>query len=85
MRLDHLSEQEMNVLSKKGVFDGKKLRVLPFCEDYVYGKYKRVSFKLIVHNTKGILNYSFGCLGSFKRRVSLGKCNYLLTFIDDYS
>ena len=39
MRLGHLSEKGMNVLSNKGVFDEKKLRVLPFFEDCVYGKH----------------------------------------------
>ena len=57
MRLGHLSEQGMNVLSKKGVFGGKKLGALPFCEDCVYGKNKWVSFKPTVHNTKGTLDY----------------------------
>ena len=39
MRLRHLSEQGMNILSKKRVFFGKKLGALPFCEDCVYGKH----------------------------------------------
>ena len=55
MRLDHMSEKGMNVLSKKG-FCEKKLGTFSFCEDCVFWKHKRVSFKPIVHNTKGVLD-----------------------------
>ena len=75
----------MNVLSKKGVFGGKKLGALQFCEDCVYGKHKQVSFKLAIHNTKRILDYIHSDLWGPSRKVSLGGCSYLLTFIDDYS
>ena len=73
------------MLSKKGVFGGKKLGALPFCEDCFYGKHKWVSFKPVVHNTKGILNYVHSDLWGPSRKVSLGGCTYLLTFVDDYS
>ena len=66
MRLEHLSEQGMKMLSKKGVFGGKKLRVLLFSKYCVYGKHKRVSFKLVIDNTKGVLVYVHS-LGSFKK------------------
>ena len=59
--------------------------MLPFCEDCVYGKHKRVSFKPTVHNTKGILDYIHSDLWGPSRKVSLGERNYLFMFIEDYS
>ena len=77
----HMSKQAMNVLNKKGFFGGKKLSL---CDDCVFGKHKRVSFKSAVHCTKGVLDYIHSDLWGPSRRVSLGGCNYLLTFIADY-
>ena len=52
LRLDHMGERGMYELSKQGLIDGKKFGNLGFCEQCVYGKHKRVSFKPTIHNTK---------------------------------
>ena len=44
-----------------------------------------MSFKLAIHNTKGILDYIHSDLLGQSRKTSLSGCNYLLTLIDDYS
>ena len=85
MRLGHMGEHGMNELCKQGLLGGKKLGNLAFCEQCVYGKHKRVSFKSAVHNTKGILDYVHSDLWGPSRKTSIGGSNYLLTFIDDYS
>ena len=85
LRLGHMGERGMYELSKQGLFDGKKLGNLGFCEQRVYGKHKRVSFKPAIHNTKGILDYIHSLLRAPSRKPSLSGCNYFLTFIDDFS
>lgn len=52
-----MSEHEMKELSKQRAFDGKRFDTISFCEQCVYVKYRRVSFKPAVHNTTGILDY----------------------------
>ena len=81
-----MSEQETNVLccARRESYVERSFGVLPFWEDCVHGKYKRVSFKHFVHNTKGILDYVHSDLWGPSRKVSLGGCSYLRTFIDDY-
>ena len=70
LRLGHMVERGMFKLSKQGLFDGKRFRNLGFCEQYVYGKHKKVSFKPAIHNTKGILDYIHSDLwGAFKKAL----------------
>ena len=38
MRLDHMSERGMNILSKHGLLYGKHIVPLDFCEHCVFGK-----------------------------------------------
>ena len=52
-----MGERGMYELSKQGLIDGKKFRNLKFCEQCVYGKHKRISFKPDIHNTKEIPDY----------------------------
>ena len=75
----------MYELSKQDLFDSKTFRNLGFCEQCVYVKHKRVSFKLAIHNTKGILDNIHFDLWGPSRKSSLSDCNYLLTFSDDFS
>ena len=74
----------MQELSKQGLFGGKKLGNLDFCEHCVYGKHKKVSFKPTIHNTKRILDYIHSDLWGPSRKTLFGGCNYLLMFINDY-
>ena len=75
----------MYELSKQDLCDGKKFRSLGFCEQCVYGKHKKVSFKPAINNTKGILDYIHSDLWGSLKKPSLSGCNYLVTFIDEFS
>ncbi|GAV82842.1 gag_pre-integrs domain-containing protein [Cephalotus follicularis] len=57
MRLGHMSEIWLQILSKKGLLTGVKSGKLDFCEHCVYGKQCRVKFSTTIHKTKGILDY----------------------------
>ncbi|GJX75491.1 transposable element [Tanacetum coccineum] len=57
MRLGHMSEKGMVILSKRGLLDNHKVANLEFCEHCVMGKQKRVSFSKAIHQTKGTLDY----------------------------
>ena len=85
LTLGHMGEWCMHELCKQRLFDDKKFGNLEFCEQCVYGKHKRVSFKPAIHNTKGILDYVNFDLWGPSRKTSLGGGNYLLTFINDFS
>ena len=63
----------------------KSSGTMGFYEQCVYRKHKRVSFKPAIHNTKGILDYIHSDLWGPLRKLSLSGCNYLVTFIDDFS
>lgn len=57
MRLGHMDERGMTVLSKQGLLGGQKIVKLNFYEDCVFGKQRRVKFSTAVHKTKGTLDY----------------------------
>ncbi|KAK3043650.1 hypothetical protein RJ639_000066 [Escallonia herrerae] len=52
MRLGHMSERGMDVLSEQGLLGSKKIGKLDFCEHCVFGKQYRVKFSRAVHTTK---------------------------------
>ncbi|KAG8473109.1 hypothetical protein CXB51_035075 [Gossypium anomalum] len=85
MRLEHMSENYMVELSKRGLLDGQGIRKLNFCEHCVFGKQKRVRFTRGIHNTKGTLEYIHSDLWRTSKVPSRGGANYMLTFIDDFS
>ncbi|KAK2979453.1 hypothetical protein RJ640_015082 [Escallonia rubra] len=53
MRLGHMSEICMDVLSKQGLLGSKKTEKLDFCEHCVFEKQCMVKFSRAVHTTKG--------------------------------
>ncbi|KAK2970709.1 hypothetical protein RJ640_015134 [Escallonia rubra] len=52
MRLEHMRERGMDVLSKQGLLGSKKIGKLDFCEHCVFGKQCKVKFNRAVHTTK---------------------------------
>ncbi|KAG7532793.1 Reverse transcriptase RNA-dependent DNA polymerase [Arabidopsis thaliana x Arabidopsis arenosa] len=85
-RLGHMSQKNMNVLVNKGLLDKKKVSTLELCEDCVYGRAKRVGFNIAHHNTKERLEYVHSDLwGAPSVPLSLSKCQYFISFIDDYT
>ena len=56
MRLGHMSEAGMTILSKRGLLCNK-VGKLDFCEHCVYRKQTKVKFSTAIHRTKGIVDY----------------------------
>ena len=78
-----MSEKGMHLLHKRGYLND--IGKLEFCEHCVFGKQKRVSFSLSTHYTKGILDYIRFDLWGRAPHSSIGGCDYMITFIDDFS
>jgi GAG-pre-integrase domain len=57
MRLGHMSEWRMIILSKRGLLYGQCISSVEFYEHCVFDKQKRLSFSMIIHRTKKILDY----------------------------
>jgi 5'-3' exoribonuclease 2 len=85
MRLGHMSELGLAVLSKRGLLDGHSISKLDFCEHCVFGKHKSVKFNTATHSSKGILDYVHYDLWGPSRKPPLGGVRYMLTIIDDHS
>ena len=85
MRLGHMSEKGMTILSKKGCLGSAGTGKLEFCEHCVLGKQKKVSFSTAKHRTQGIVDYIHSDLWGPLRVPSFGGKRYMLTFIDDFS
>ena len=92
MRLGHMSEKGMTILSKKGCLGSAGVGKLEFYEHCALGKQKKVSFSTAKHRTQGILDYiHFDLWGpsripSFPSRIpSFRGKHYMLTFVDDFS
>ncbi|KAG7597916.1 Reverse transcriptase RNA-dependent DNA polymerase [Arabidopsis suecica] len=85
-RLGHMSQKNMNLLLKNGFLDKKKVSTLETCEDCIYGRAKRIGINLAQHDTKEKLEYVHSDLwGAPSVPLSLGKCQYFISFIDDYT
>ncbi|KAK2992057.1 hypothetical protein RJ640_016987 [Escallonia rubra] len=54
MRLGHMNERGMDVLSKQGLFGSKKIGKLDFCEHCVFRKQCMVKFSRADHTTKEV-------------------------------
>ena len=85
MRLGHMSEKGLTLLSKRGLLCGQSTGKMDFCEHCVFGKQKRLSFGTGIHKTKGSLDYIHSDLWGPAQVPSKGGARYLLTFIDDFS
>ena len=85
MRLGHMSEKGMHLLSKQGILGNQGIDKLEFCEHCVFGKQKRVSFSTATHRTKGILDYIHSDLWGLSKVPSYGGRRYMMTIIDDFS
>ncbi|KAL1540759.1 Retrovirus-related Pol polyprotein from transposon TNT 1-94 [Salvia divinorum] len=86
MRLGHMGERGMQILSRRDFLSGHKVQNLEFCEHCVFGKLHRSKFpKKGVHRTKGTLDYiHMDCWGP-SRVESIGGHKYFVSMIDDYS
>nr|GEW12052.1 retrovirus-related Pol polyprotein from transposon TNT 1-94 [Tanacetum cinerariifolium] len=75
--LGHMGEKGMKNLAKKGLI---KVSCNPnFCEHYVFGKQKRVSFSPGIHRTRDALDYIHSDLRGPSPVTSRGGKRYMLT------
>ena len=84
LRLGHMSVKGLKELEKQGVLEKDKIEELNFCEDCVYGKSTRNSFKHSTTKSIGILDYIHFDLWGPVQTSSLGGNSYFLSVIDDY-
>ena len=84
MRLGHMGERGMQLLSKQGLLCGHKTKSLEFCEHCVFGKLHRKSFRKAIHRTKGTLDYIHSDCWGPSRVESLKSHRYFVSMIDDY-
>jgi transposase InsO family protein len=85
MRLGHMGERGLQILSKEDLLGGHKIKSLEFCEHCVFGKLHRSKFPKAVHRTKGTLDYIHSDCWGPSRVESLGGHRYFMSVIDDYS
>ena len=70
---------------KQGLLKGVKTCKLDFCEHCVLGKQTRVKFGIVVHQTKGILDYVHSDVWGLTKTASLSGKHWFVTSFDDYS
>ena len=85
MRLGHLGERNMFELHKMNLLKGVKSYKLGFCKYYLYGKQRRVIFKVASHTSKGVLNYVHSDVWGLVAVPSNEGAHYFVSFIDDFS
>ena len=85
MRLGHMSEKGLKVLSSKGLLGDQGIEKLEFCEHCIFGKQKHVSFSSATHRTNGVLDYIHSDLWGPSRAPSFTGKRYMMTLIDDHS
>jgi len=61
VRLGHISERGMTILSKRVLLCGQSTSSLEFCEHCVFGKQKRLSFSTAIHRTFQIFGNLLVC------------------------
>ncbi|XP_070015271.1 uncharacterized mitochondrial protein AtMg00300-like [Nicotiana sylvestris] len=86
LRLGHMSDNELSLLSKQNLLNGYKNQALNFCEHCVFGKQTRIKFiKKAEHKTRDKLDYIHSDLWGPNRVPSKSGVRYSMTLIDDYS
>ena len=85
-RLAHTSMRNLKILADKGILDKKRISELDFCESYIMGKNKRLSFNVGKHNSEEVLRYVHADLwGSPNVHMSISRKQYFFSIIDDYT
>jgi hypothetical protein len=84
MRLGHLGKRSMFELHKMNLWKGVKSCKLGFYKYCLYGKQRRVSFKVSSHTSKGVLDYVHSNVWG-PVAVPSNKGIHFVNFIDDFS
>ena len=77
MRLEHMSEKGLTLLTKRGLLCGQSTGKMDFCVHCVLGKQKRLSFDTGIHKTRGSLYYIHSDLWGPAPVPSRGGARYL--------
>ncbi|KAH9707030.1 Integrase catalytic domain-containing protein [Citrus sinensis] len=84
LKLGHMSEQGLKILSERKLLPGLKSVSLPFCEHCVISKQHRLKFSRSIARSKCILDLIHSDVWE-SPDISMGGAKYMVTFIDDYS
>ncbi|KAH9681067.1 Integrase catalytic domain-containing protein [Citrus sinensis] len=84
LKLGHMSEQGLKILSERKLLPGLKSVSLPFCEHCVTSKQHRLKFSRSIARSKYILDLIHSDVWE-SPDISMGGARYMVTFIDDYS
>ncbi|KAH9689170.1 Integrase catalytic domain-containing protein [Citrus sinensis] len=84
LKLGHMSEQGLKILSKRKLLPGLKSVSLPFCKHCVTSKQHRLKFSRSIARSKCILDLIHSDVWE-SPDISMGGAKYMVTFIDDYS
>jgi hypothetical protein len=82
MRLGHLGKHGMFELHKRNLLKGVKSCKLGLYKYCVYGKQRKVSFKVASHTSKGVLDYVHSDIWRPMAMPSNGGAHYFVSFID---
>ncbi|KAH9707327.1 Integrase catalytic domain-containing protein [Citrus sinensis] len=84
LKLGHMSEQGLKILSERKLLPGLKSISLLFCEHCVTSKQHRLKFSRSIARSKCILDLIHSDVWE-SPDISMGGAKYMVTFIDDYS
>lgn len=85
MRLGHMSEKGLSLLSGKGLLKNMNKPCMEFYEHSVYGKVHRLKFSTSKHKSKGLLDYVHTDVWGPTKVTSKGGFRYFVTYVDDHS
>ena len=81
----HMSEKEVQILTRKKLLPEVKNTILKPCEHFLAGKQHRISFKGSSHRTNNVLDLVHSDVCGPMKVSSIGGKYYFVTFINDYS
>ena len=85
-RLGHISEKNLKIMVQKKLLKEGDLSEMKNCEYCILGKSHKTPYKTGKHTSKEILEYVHSDLwGSPNVTLSLSKCQYYISFVDDFS
>ena len=84
LKLGHMSEQGLKILSERKLLPGLKSVSLPLCEHCVTSKQHRLKFSRSIARSKCILDLIHSDVWE-SPNISMGGAKYMVTFIDDFS
>ena len=84
LKLSHMSEQGLKIISERKLLRELKSVSLPFCEHCVTSKHHRLKSNRFIVRNKCILDLVHSDVWE-SPDISMGGAKYMMTFIDDYS